>query len=327
MNNKIIFFLTVLLFSMGTALSGPASAQTFTWDTDVAQKGVKGIANVAASIVSDSFTPMTHYGESDLTISLVPAWFNIKKAYDDPEVNGNDLTGFALGGGAGYALNDRWLLYGILSYMSISGGLSGNLYGDTVPAVETDMSYNIFSLAAGTGVDLISDNSRWSIPLYLGLVFMRYGVEMTFPQYQYATGPDAYVDVSVEDSSFLMGFSAGIAVSCKLFDLFKLTPYLLFMRSFNQPELTGTITSSGGVLPLPVTAEQSITIDYVNACMFGLNISGAITSAFSVSVSVGGLLSSSTSFYNKTFLNGLKMTSIVVALTYTSPGTPVEEGR
>jgi hypothetical protein len=50
--------------------------------------------------------------------------------------------------------------------------------------------------------------------------------------------------------------------------------------------------------------------------MLGLNITYVTDRSFSISISAGGYLSSSSGFYNDAFLDGLRMKSVVIAITY-----------
>ena len=100
----LLIFIPVSLFS-----------QSFPYSTILSEKAVNTIENISASIVSDSFSPMTHYSEGDMTLSAVPSWFRVTRLSDDIEMNENDLSGRAFGIGGGSALSDDLLLYCIVS--------------------------------------------------------------------------------------------------------------------------------------------------------------------------------------------------------------------
>jgi hypothetical protein len=97
-------------------------------DLEPSAKAIDGITNIAASIVADSFVPMTHYNKDNYIVSIVPAYFTVQKAYDDPEINGKDLKGYGAGLGFGYATSDKMLVYGIAAYMHFDGKLSSAFY-------------------------------------------------------------------------------------------------------------------------------------------------------------------------------------------------------
>jgi hypothetical protein len=278
------------------------------WDSSVAEKGVDGIANVASSIIADSFVPMTHYNHEDLVITLVPAYFDIQKAYDDPEVGGKDLTGYSAALGAGYALSDRCMAYGVLAHMNIKGDMEGKFYPELSNEkyrLKTD--YSLTALYGGMGFDLLGDNSTLSIPIYAGVFVERYDVSLSLPE-------ESGYRVTADDTGYLYGGSLAVALSWKIMEMFKLTPYYLYSISFNKPEITAKASTS---VPFPYTKSQTMTMDRVNAGMAGLALTWMTTDAFSVSVSLGGWLTSQTGWYNEKFLDGLEMKSIVVALSYT----------
>jgi len=279
-------------------------------DTSTAEKGVDGIANVASSIIADSFVPMTHYNEEDQVVTLVPAYFDIRKAYDDPKVEGKDLTGYSAALGTGYALDDRWMVYGVLAHMNIKGDMEGKFYPE-LPNEEYRLKtdYSLTALYGGMGFDLLEDNSTFSVPIYAGLFLERYDVSLSIPE----NSND--IKVKADDTGYLYGGSLAVALSWKIMEMFKLTPYYLYSISFNKPEIEATVDTP--LAPPFNTVTQTMTMDRVNAGMAGLALTWMTTDAFSVSVSLGGWLTSQTGWYNEKFLDGLEMKSIVVALSYT----------
>lgn len=297
------FFLLALPIS-------PARAQIYDQGLadGMAAKGIDGIRNVASSVISDSFTPMTHYSEGNGTLTFVPAWFKIRKAYDDPEVSGKDLKGGAAAFGGAYAVSDRLLFYGIVSWLGMEGGLRGKLYGDTFDEINVDAKYNLYSFHAGLGYDLIQ-GGRWSAPFSAGLFLERYDVRLRFPTVSTFAGS---VDMGVKGSGILFGYSVSAAISREFMDRFRVTPYFLFMMSFNRPEME----SSAVITPIPGKQTAAFKTGKIMAGMLGLSISYLAGDSLSLSLSAGGLLTSSTGFYNKTFLDGLDMMSIVMAISY-----------
>jgi hypothetical protein len=83
--------LLVLLVLLAPALR----AQTFDADASrrIMGKSVDAIGNVASSLVSDSLTPMTHFDKGEWNMTLVPAYFRVRTAYDDPSIDGKGLNG------------------------------------------------------------------------------------------------------------------------------------------------------------------------------------------------------------------------------------------
>ncbi len=299
MFRRILIVFNILIFL--SIAASPIKAQVV-WDKDPAETAVQGIINVTSSIISDSFTPMTHYSEGDWNMTLVPAYFTVSRVFDDPDLRGDDLKGWALGFGGGYALSDRWLLYGIFAAMRIEGEVYDKDYAD----FRADTTYTLYSLNAGFGYDIINGDSKWSLPLFFGISIERYSADIGLPP---ITLP-VYTEVDVSGDGMIYGLSGGVAVSREFFGTVRITPYLLLLRSVNQPEMKANFTD------LPIPYEINFKLDPVNASMFGLNVTYIADRTFSISISAGGYLSSSSGFYNDAFLDGLRMKSVVIAITY-----------
>ncbi len=302
----------VLVFTISLIFCTTSLFAQFTWDSAPAEHAVDGIGNVASSIISDSFTPMTHYSRGQWTLSAVPAWCQIDRAYDDPGIDGDDLKGYGLGAGGGYAIDERWMIYCIASYMNINGGLKGNLSGNAYPKISADADYDLYSLLLGGGFDLAGGSRRWSVPVYAGIYMQYYDARISFPRYVNAA-PAFTVDIDVTGNGTLFGLTGGIAPSCEILEKIRVTPYYLVMTSFNRPELKGKVTESSGI---PVTVTTDLRMERVFASMVGLCLTYMTDGALSFSFNVGGILSSSTGYYNEKFLNGLRMKSVVMAVTY-----------
>lgn len=305
---RILTIMTITLL-----LSVPLSAQA-AWNSAPTEHAVKGIINVTSSLIADSFVPMTHYSTGEWRINGVPAWFQVDRPFEDPDIEGNGLYGWAGALGGGYALNDRLLVYGVAAMLSMNGGIKGKLYGDTAGEVKADAEYALFSLCTGIGFDLMTNKGPLSVPVYAGVFVQRYDATVKLPEIGYTVPVIGNLQVDVEGDGMLFGATLGIAVSYDLFNFLRLTPYYLYCRSFNKPELKATISDSA----FPLTPQETIEIDPVNASLVGLCITFISKKRLSVSLSVGGILSSSSGFYNDTFLDGLRMKSVVLALTYRS---------
>ncbi len=303
--SAITLFSPTILFILLFATSLHSQA----WNPKPTEYAVKGITNVAASIVADSFVPMTHYRSDDWTVTGVPAWFKVDRPFDNPKIEGDDLTGMAGALGGGYASSDRLMLYGIASFMTMDGALKGRLYGDLYDQVKADTEYSLFSLNAGIGYDLIPGEGRLSIPVFAGAFVQRYDAKVALPAYTYGPGT---IDADVSGSGMLIGLSIAIAASYDLLQFVRITPYFLYSRSLNRPELNARVSDTF----IPLTAEQSITMDPISAAMPGLCITLISSKSLLVSLSLGGILSSSSGYYNDEVLDGLRMQSIVLAVTY-----------
>jgi len=293
----------------------PHNAYAQSFDKDVTARAVDGIVNVTSSIISDSFTPMTHFSKGNWTVSVVPAYFDISRVFDDPDVRGHDLRGFSLGLGGGYAVTDRWMAYGIAAFLKTEGTLTGKFY-DSGTDYRVKADYSLYSFHGGMGYDIIED-SKWSMPVFGGLSLQGYSADIAFPESVPGT------DATVSGSGVIAGINIGIALSRTIFDYFRITPYFLFIQSFNHPELEADLT-----FPLPPgSATQTVSMKTITAGMLGLNCSIIPSDSFSVNFSLGGLFTSGTRFYNRVFLDGLEMLSIVVSVTYRGGLETVSSGE
>ncbi len=302
-NSVFLSLITMFIFCF---IATSNYAQTV--DLDPVSKTIDGITNIAASIVADSFVPMTHYNDNNYTISIIPAYFSIQKAYDDPEIKGKDLKGYGGGAGFGYATNNRIMFYGIAAYMQFDGKLTGSFYkGITNDSFTMYVDYSITALYTGIGYDLVESES-FSLPLFTGIFVQHYNGSGSLPEY-------LNTRLSVDSSSNLFGFSIGIAPSYKYNDMFKITPYYLFSYSLNEPDATAKIVNT--TIPLlPVSFEYDLHTDNVKASMIGLTLTWLSSKSLSLSLSVGGWIRNETSWYNETFLNGLQMKSAVLVVSF-----------
>lgn len=297
-----IIFLAIIVILFSNTLF----AQTI--DLDPSAKTIDGITNIAASIVADSFVPMTHYNEDNYMVSIVPAYFTVQKVYDDPEINGNDVKGYGAGTGFGYATSDRMLIYGIAAYMHFDGRLSSAfLKGLDANIYQMKVDYSIISLYSGIGYDVV-ESSEFSLPLFAGIFIQKYNGTGSLPEI-------LDTKLSVDSSATLFGVSFGIAPSFKYNDLFKITPYYLVSYSLNKPDATAKITTTA---PFPITANYDVPANNIKASMVGMALTWLSSKSVSLSLSLGGWLRNETSWYNKTFLNGLQMKSAVLVVSFSN---------
>jgi hypothetical protein len=304
LNGLSISFLLLLL------LSAPLTAQNINFDTGLSEKAIKGISNISSSLIADSLTPMTHYATGNWTISLIPAYFSVDRAFDDPDLRGDDLRGWAAGLGGGYAINDSLMAYAIFSVLKLDGTIEARDYNNYT----FDTEFSLYTVNAGLGYDLVSGRSTWSVPLYLGTSIQRYSADIDLSPVpgDYANYP---LNVELSGDGFIYALTAGFAVSKEFFGKVRLTPYFLYLYSFNSADITARAAQTG---PLPGTISQDfdLSLGRINAKMIGLTITLLSKRSWSISASAGGILTSSTGWYNEHFLDGLKMKSFVIAASY-----------
>ncbi len=301
----------------------PAFTQTVSLESlekETTGKTVDGLMNVSSSLIKDSFIPMTFWQEKEYLITFVPAYFQINQVYDDPEVRGEDLKGWAAGLGGGYAFNERLLFYGILAVQNFKGNISGKMYQDPLPVIEADISYRSVFFSPGAGYEILS-NKWFSLPLYLGPFILHYNLDVEMPRESYLSNS---FEAKASGSGILYGLSGGFAVSFKILDKLKITPYYLYIRSLNKPEADADMTFTPPFPFSATTATESLDTESINASMVGLSVTLVTTKNLSFSASIGGYITSETGWYNEKFLNGLEMKSIVFAVTYTNSNTKEE---
>ena len=306
-------FIPLILFLLILATYAQSIDYSADMGSSLTEEAVEGIGNVTASIISDSFTPMTHYTEGDFSVVLVPAYFKVDKLSREGDLQSDDFTGIAAGIGAGYAFSERLMIYGIFSGMKAEG----EIYSREFPEYRADAYYEMYTLNAGLGFELI-DGVNWSIPVYLGISLQRYKAEITPPRIQQTVpiiNQQVTADVYIEGNGLLYGPTFAVAVSRSVFNVFRVTPYYLLLWNLNAPELTAK-ASAGTNAFTSLKGEYKLKIKETRASMFGLCLTYINSDSLSVSISAGGLIGSATGYYNKKFLDGLEMISIVAALTY-----------
>jgi hypothetical protein len=300
---KILIILLFLFPVFLSALSVPQWEQ----DVDTTQKAVNGIKNIFASIISDTFAPMTGYRQGEWQVTGVPAWFEVEKVYQDPAWEGKGLSGWGFGLGFGYAFTDSLMAYGIFSHMQLSGKVQSE-------SLLVDTDYSLENLLAGAGYDFLKDNPVFSFPVYGGLVFQYYNTNLSLPPDTYSTGlGSGSIDSSINGNGLLFGVSLGAAFSVQ-YRGFRLMPYFFMYRTLNNAELTAEGTASVSGMDYSVT--HSYSVSEIGASMFGLVFGFQPTDKLEISLSLGGILSSSAGFYNDYFLDGLRMKTIALVLTY-----------
>ena len=301
--------------------TGHAGAQSLDLGADLSKKAMQGIISVTSTIVADTFTPMTHYREGEWTVSLVPAWIDVKQAYDDPVLRGDRLRVLGGGLGGGYALSDRWMLFGIGAYADMDGGIHAKGLG----VYRIDVDYGLGAFIAGAGFDLIEGGGAFSIPVYAGACVQGYRAGIDPPALPLSLpGIQQVLDARLSGTGALYSLIGSVALSCDLFDMIRITPYYVFIRSLNRPELRA-VTDYTLLSPMAVAfpVKSTLRFDYVTASMLGLKIGLLPSGSVSVSVSIGGLVMTAVKGYSEAH-NGIRMISAVLAGTYMGlPG----EGR
>jgi len=303
------FLLTVILL-----LPVSLAAQSFPYSSDYTEKAVQSIEDITAALISDSFSPMTHYSEGNRTYSVTPSYFTVDRVMEDPDVECKDFRGGALGAGGGYALTDDLMAYVILAGLKMNGDMEYAAYGDTFPVIKSSGDYSLVSILGGGGYDLLN-NDIFSIPVYFGAQVQYYSAEIKSDPVSWTSGLTYDVDMKTSGSGILYGVSGGIAVSAKIYNKVKITPYLLYIHNFNSTELDSEASLEIGGVPVG-SQKFSLDVEPLSAYMTGLNIGYIDDSGFSFSVALGSMLSSLTGYGSAASSNGVDMKSVVLIFAY-----------
>ena len=298
-------------------ITSALAAYSFPYDSAYSEKAVNSIEDISASIISDSFSPMTHYSAGDKVFSAVPAYFTIDRIMKDPDIDGKDLKGGAFGAGGGYALTDQFMAYCIIAGLKISGDLQYPAYGEQLDVIKSSGDYSLFNALAGFGYDLFSDDV-FSIPVYFGANLQYYSAELKSDPVSWTDLlMNTYtVDMETSGDGFLYGVSGGIAVSAKIYSKVKITPYLLYIHNFNSADMNAEASLANSNPLLSGKEKFKLDVEPVSAFMTGLNVGYIGDSGFSASVALGSMLSSLTGYGSRASANGVEMKSFVLILSY-----------
>lgn len=289
------------------------SAQNFPYSSEYSDRAVRGIENISASIISDAFSPMTHYSEGNEIISVVPAYFTVERLMKDPDIECDNFNGKAFGAGYGRAMTDNFMMYVILAGMKMGGDLEYAAYGSQFGVINNRVDYSLLSVLGGGGCDLI-DNEIFSMPVFFGVHMQYYSAEISSDPVTWTDMVTYNVDMKTSGSGLLYGISGGVAFSLKIPGNIKITPYFLYMRNFNKAELESSVTLEN--LGIEYKNKFSFDTDPVSAGMTGISIGYESDSGFSFSIAMGSMLSSLAGKGSEASGNGVKMKSLVLIFSY-----------
>ncbi len=251
----------ILIFFISIAVN--VSAQTNPIESEVVDRTVSGLETLARTAISASFIPLSDYDKGDLLFIGSPGFMKIRDAYQSPEISGDPLYGGTLVLGAGYALSDRFMVYGIFTGLYTDGTLSASWTGDEKLEASARMSF--FSLFGGVGYEVL-ETEYFSLPVYLGLNTGIISLNLEYPDI--TEGIFTYSG-STSGTDFLTGFSGGIAAKVK-YRQFSLSPYFLYMVNFNGAEFkTETEVTAGAYSD---SLELTHSIDPYRGAYFGLTL-------------------------------------------------------
>lgn len=293
--NISILFLLFILCSQISAQSNPV-------EEEVVEQTIQGIETVAKNAIAAAFMPMTDFEKGDLLFIGSPGYLRVREVYQDPSITGDPLNGGTLGMGAGYALNDKFMVYGILTGLYLNGALEGDFFSDGPVSADTQGTF--LSLFTGIGYELI-ESKYLSLPLFLGFNGGYYSMDVSYPEYS-----DSGFNFNAETSGngFLGGMSGGLAARIK-YKGFSLTPYYLYMVNFNGASVD-TITEMDSLL-LSDSFKINHSIDPYKGGYFGASLALKTRSGWFYNLSLKNLFPS---FSKKD--DAIDFTAVILSVGY-----------
>ncbi len=314
MKRKIASTLT-LLFGLTVALSAQLTSSDLQLE-DAPEKAVDAITSVAEMLISDSFSPMSRYAAGDFYSTISASLFDIVGLHDKQEIKTKGIGGWTLGGGGGYALTDRWLVYGILAGTSIEGEIEVDTYEAIDRRIEADTSYSLISMHGGLGYELV-DTSWVSVPLFLGPQIQFYGFEITPEEQSTEIGPaTAEFSSKIAGNGMLYGVSGGAAASLTLFGRAAITPYILGLAVLNEADYEAEVTATTNLLSERLSRTEEFSVGPIYATMFGLDVGYKDPKGWGVSFALGDLISYITGYGNSLSSGGVEMRPLILIISY-----------
>ena len=286
----------------------------------------QAVNRINATILVDTFNPLTHYKDGDLYLSASPVYFmveRLRKGGAKDQVRGEDMNGYALALSTNYAITDHWQITAGFTGVRMKGdAIEEGPYrvGFTETVVDKfrnncENSSEFYQL--GLGFDPLH-GSNWSIPILIGGYAQHYKSDIYFN----SLVPD-YPNTVSKESGMVYGITAAVAFSWK-FDIFnvffKLTPYVMVIHPLTLMDMKATIVSypAGSDPWHNQFIGSTITRDNVGNTnvLPGLRFAYVSESNISVAVSISGLAFTQVNFYNDALLSGLKLTTFLVSVSY-----------
>lgn len=310
------FVLFLLIYAI------PITAQEFNFDKEVSDKVIQSIGDISSSLISNSFSPFTHFNKNEYQFSGAGGFCNVNEIDNKDKIQITILNGGIFATGIGYAVSNKIILYGIFSSMYFEGKIKSNLYGTAYDKINTDVSYFLSTANTGIGYDLYR-NSNISIPIFIGLHFQYCTYEFTPEsiEWEYLSNPYS-VKAIISGNNILSGTSGGIAFSFRFFEKYKITPYYLFLMNFNGAVSNVKTTIKQQSSPyFSIENNTEFETENVLIGMTGLSVSAEVFNKLELSASISGLISPEIFPYQGSE-DGLDMFSIIVSFNYSfSPST------
>lgn len=266
-------------FQVTSALFFLAAGQLF--GSSVDEKAVtaafESVEQAARDMIDTAFTPFTGYKKGELLAIGALGGLEVERIHETPDIDAEDFYGVAAGIGAGYALTDRLMAYGILTGVRLDGKTEGPFFQSPL---EADFTFSGLGLFAGLGIEAVS-TPRFSLPLYAGFNGCFYSGTLQTEEESLYTQT---FSMKAESSGFLPGFSGGAAAQVTL-GRFNGSLYYLYVRNFSGMKGDADVSAS----PIP-TAGASFSADSYAGSTYGLSAGFSPSKKWSFGVKLVNLL-------------------------------------
>lgn len=271
-------------------------------EEEVVEQTIQGIEAVVKNAIAAAFIPMTDFEKGDLLFIGSPGYLTVREVYQNPTIAGAPLNGGTLGIGAGYALNDKFMVYSILTGLYLNGALEADFFSDGPVSAETKGTF--LSLFTGIGYELI-ESKYLSLPLFLGFNGGYYSMDVIYPEY---SNSGFKFNANTSGNGFLGGLSGGIAARVK-YRGFSLTPYYLYMVNFNGVSVDTTTEMDSWLFS--DSYEMNHSIDPYQGGYFGTSLAFKTKSGWFYNLSLKNLFPS---FSKKD--DSIDFTSVILSVGY-----------
>jgi len=273
---------------------------------------IAATSNLVHVMEIDSFITPSHFVENQMRIVFIPSYYEVSTLQELPSgdiIKGDDFKCIGAAISFDYTINRDWLFYSIFTAIHAQGkAISRN--EDYRIMYVTDGSIKFTGVNAGFGYDLITGDN-WSIPFFFGLTasYVKTDIKLTpgssnLPYWEMTSG------------AFIPGCAFRIAISRRIFNVFKITPYVNLTQNFTSMKVDAVVTKEGpndfddgSRSDYSVGERDRLSVDRIDGPRpdIGINFVYESESSFTFGASISGYLNSYTfNVYNDIFYKSLE---------------------
>lgn len=268
----------------------------------------------------DSFITPSLFVEGQMRFVLIPSFYDVSVLrYEDGDLSiGKDFHCIGAALSFDYSINRDWIFYIVGTAMHAQGKVF-DFNNGVVYSIQDGLT-RLASINSGFGYDLITGD-KWSIPAFLGFTGRYFSTDLKIT---YSDIRLPYMEIS--GNSFEPGAALRLAVSRKIFDTIKITPYINITYDFKTTKVKLKVTRESSTDPNNGT-QYDYTVGETGESMIngtdgikpdaGMNFTYETESSFSFGASIGGYLSSyTTNYYNDALYKKMKYKYISFFIGY-----------